>query len=366
MSIQLSEMRSDAPLRLIDKIEAERALIRSIKKLKQEMGKSLVILGHHYQRTGIIDIADHIGDSFGLAQKAAQEREAKNIVFCGVRFMAESAAILCRDDQKVFHPEPEAGCPMADMAPLDSVEKSWSECTTRMNQTLIPVTYMNSHAPLKAFTGKHGGLVCTSSNAELALKWAWKNGEKVLFFPDQHLGRNTGLKMGLDENEMCVYYPSRPGGGLPEDLSRIRLILWNGNCPVHMKFYPRDLMFIRKHYPAAKIAVHPECTKEVVELADYSGSTEGIVKWVAAQPAKSLLYVGTEINLVERLRKTHDDKKIEPLFRSLCPTMYKVNLTQVLQTLEAIKNNEAEEKFVPIHAEIKGHARKALERMLAL
>jgi quinolinate synthase len=359
-------MKPEGSSHLIEKMEAERALIRSIKKLKSEMGKSLVILGHHYQRTGIVDIADHIGDSFGLASKAASEKDAKNILFCGVRFMAESAAILCRDDQKVFHPEPEAGCPMADMAPLDSVEKCWSECASRMTQKIIPVTYMNSHAPLKAFTGKHGGLVCTSSNADLALNWAWKNGEKVLFFPDQHLGRNTGLKMGLSESEMCVYYPSKQGGGLPADLSKVRLILWNGNCPVHMKFYPRDLQYIRNHYPSALIAVHPECTKEVVELADFSGSTEGIVKWVESQPAQSLLYIGTEVNLVERLRLNHRDKKIEPLFRSLCPTMYKVNLGNVLETLKAIVDDRAEDKFVPIHSEMKGHAKQALERMLAL
>jgi quinolinate synthase len=231
---------------------------------------------------------------------------------------------------------------------------------------VVPVTYMNSHAPLKAFTGKNGGLVCTSSNAELALQWAFERGEKLLFFPDQHLGRNTALKMGLSESEMCVYYPSKENGGLPEDLSKIKIILWNGNCPVHMKFYPRDLLFVREQFPKAKIAVHPECTQEVTRLADYVGSTEGIVNWARGLSAGTQLFVGTEINLIERMKRDNPTLKIEPLFRSLCPTMYKVNLEKVKLTLEEILQNSAEEKFVPVTNEIKAQAKLALSRMLSL
>jgi quinolinate synthase len=344
--------------------QSDELLKGEILKEKARLGASTMILGHHYQRAGIIDVADKIGDSFGLAKAAAEAGAVKNIVFCGVRFMAESAAILCRDDQRVYHPEPEAGCPMADMAPMDSVERVWGELTGRADfakRTLVPVTYMNSHAPLKGFTGSHGGLVCTSSNADAALKWAWDRGDTVLFFPDQHLGRNTGIKMGLKPDEMCVYYPSKPMGGI-ESLKGIKLILWNGNCPVHMKFSVRDVNFVKKNWPQALIAVHPECTKEVAELADAVGSTEYLVQYVQSLPAKTQIFVGTEINLIERLKKENPLVKVEALFRSLCPTMYMVDLTKLLRTL---KNLETEE-VVPMPLSIKAPARLALERMLAL
>ena len=323
-----------------------------------------MILGHHYQRAGIVEIADKIGDSFGLAKAAAEAKGVRDIVFCGVRFMAESAAILCRPDQKVFHPEPEAGCPMADMAPMEAVEKAWAELVARpdfQGRKLIPVTYMNSHAPLKGFTGRHGGLVCTSSNARRAMEWAWERGDTLLFFPDQHLGRNTAKVMGLREDEMCVYYPSKPQGGI-ESMDGKRLILWNGHCPVHMKFSARDVRFVKQHFPGCFVAVHPECPQEVVDLADGVGSTEFLVSFVKGLAPKSLVFVATEMNLVERLKREAPHVKVEFLSRSLCPTMYMVDLEKVLRTLRHLDSDEP----VPMPADIREPARVALERMLAL
>ncbi len=323
-----------------------------------------MILGHHYQRHGIVDVVDRIGDSFGLAKAAAENTEAKDIVFCGVRFMAESAAILCRDDQKVFHPEPEAGCPMADMAPMESVELAWKLITSRPDyegRKMIPVTYMNSHAPLKGFTGTYGGLVCTSSNAKQALEWAWARGDLVLFFPDQHLGRNTAKAMGIKDEEMCVWYPSKADGGI-DSLKDKKIILWNGHCPVHMKFTERDVRFVHKNFPGAKVAVHPECPKEVVDLADAVGSTEYLVNYVKSLPPKTQVFVATEINLVDRMKRENPQLRVEFLTRSLCPTMYMVNLEKLLRTLKNLDTEEA----VPMPGEIKMPARDALERMLSL
>lgn len=332
--------------------------------LKRKWGSELMILGHHYQRLGIIDVADKIGDSFGLAKVASEASDVKKIVFCGVRFMAESAAILCREDQEIYHPEPEAGCPMADMAPMESVESAWAELLARpdfQNRKMIPVTYMNSHAPLKAFTGREGGLVCTSSNARRALEWAWARGDTVLFFPDQHLGRNTAKAMGVREDEMCVWYPSKEKGGI-ESLQGKKLVLWNGHCPVHMKFSPRDVHFVKKNFPGCKVVVHPECPQEVVDLADGSGSTEYIVDFVKKLAPGTMVFVATELNLVERLRKENPQLKVEFLSRSLCPTMYMVDLKKVLRTLETFD----EELLVPMGPEIREPAKLALTRMLSL
>lgn len=339
-----------------------------IRDLKAQLGPETLILGHHYQRAGIVELADKLGDSFGLAKAAALETRAKNIVFCGVRFMAESAAILCRDDQRVFHPEPEAGCPMADMAPMDSVEYAWQTLTSRADfsgRTMKPVTYMNSHAPLKGFTGRHHGVVCTSSNAQKTLEWAWSESDLILFFPDAHLGRNTAKAMGLKDEEIVVWYPSRADGGI-ESLRGVKLILWNGHCPVHMKFTLRDVNFIRENFPESKIIVHPECTSDVVQAADAVGSTEFIVKYVQGLPDKTRVFIGTEINLVDRLRKENPKLRIEALFRSLCPTMYKVNLEKLEKTLLSIRDNSPDLEAVPMPPSIKAPARAALEKMLEL
>ncbi len=342
----------------------ERSIQERILDIKKRRGSSLMILGHHYQRHGIVEIADKIGDSFGLAKAAAEAKDVKDIVFCGVRFMAESAAILCRDDQRVFHPEPEAGCPMADMAPMDSVELAWKTLHQRQdfqNRKMLPVTYMNSHAPLKSFTGQNGGLVCTSSNARKSLEWAWAKADTILFFPDQHLGRNTAKAMGVKDHEMAVWYPSKADGGIAS-LDGIKLILWNGHCPVHMKFSARDVLFVRKHFPQAKVIVHPECPQEVVDLADASGSTEFILKYVSALPAGTQVFIATEIHQVERLKLQNPKLKVEFLTRSLCPTMYMVDLEKVLRTLENIETEDP----VPMPEAMKAPARLALERMLAL
>lgn len=341
-------------------------LTQEILKEKEHWGKKLMILGHHYQRANIVDVADHIGDSFGLAKIASQAKDCEYIVFCGVRFMAESAAILCRPDQKVFHPEPEAGCPMADMAPMDAVEEAWKVLTSRPDYTgrkMIPVTYMNSHAPLKGFTGEHGGAVCTSSNATKVLDWALGQGDLVLFFPDQHLGRNTALQMGIKPEEMRVWYPSKPDGGI-DTLEGVKIILWNGNCPVHMKFSARDVRFVKENFPGALVAVHPECTKEVVELADAVGSTEFLANYVKKLPPKTLLFMATEVNMVERMKKENPHVKVEFLTRSLCPTMYMVNENNLLDTLKKLPVDPYREMV--ISDSLRKNARLALERMLAL
>ena len=278
--------------------------------------------------------------------------------------MAESAAILCRDDQRVFHPEPEAGCPMADMAPMDAVQDAWTNLTSRSDYTgrkMVPVTYMNSHAPLKSFTGEYGGAVCTSSNAERVMNWAYTQGDLILFFPDQHLGRNTGRTMGIRDDEMAVWYPSKPNGGI-ESLKGIKLILWNGNCPIHQKFTPRDVRFVKKNFPGSMVAVHPECPEEVVKLADAVGSTEFLVKYVSGLAPGTRVFVGTEINLVDRLKNENPKIKVEALHRSLCPTMYMVDLRKLLRTLENLETEEP----VQMEGTMKHHARLALERMLAL
>jgi len=344
--------------------KSDQELIDLILIEKKKLGSQLMILGHHYQRASIVKLADKIGDSFGLAKAAAEANDVQKIVFCGVRFMAESAAILCRDDQKVYHPEPEAGCPMADMAPMDSVELAWqylSQHPQLKDKKVIPVTYMNSHAPLKSFTGKNGGLVCTSSNAKQALEWAYQNGDVVFFFPDQHLGRNTGKNLGFSEEQMPVWYPSKHQGGI-DNFEKCKMILWNGNCPVHMKFHARDLRFVRKHFPQAKIAVHPECTAEVVALADAVGSTEFLVNYVRGLSAGSQVFVGTEVHLIDRLKAENPKIKIEALFRSLCPTMYMVDLQKLLYCLQTFD----EKLLVPMESVSKAQAKLSLERMLAL
>jgi quinolinate synthase len=360
-----SYLEPNATAEALDPAEEFNAGIKArILEIKKARGSSLMILGHHYQRHGIVEVADKIGDSFGLAKAAAEAGNVKDIVFCGVRFMAESAAILCRDDQKVYHPEPEAGCPMADMAPMESVEASWAylnQLPDLRGRKIIPVTYMNSHAPLKTFTGAHGGLICTSSNAAKAVQWALDRGDVVFFLPDQHLGRNTGKSMGFTEEQMPVWYPSKDDGGIPS-LGTAKMILWNGNCPIHMKFKARDVEFVKKNFPGSLVAVHPECEREVVDLADAVGSTEFLLKYVRELPEKTRVFVATEIHLVDRLRRENPKLRVEMLSRSLCPTMYMVDLEKLLHTLEHFP----EDKLVPMPELMKAPARLALERMLTL
>jgi quinolinate synthase len=341
---------------------SEDELVERILSRKQKLGQDLIILGHHYQRPKITKLSDFVGDSYGLSEKAAKS-QGKNIVFCGVRFMAESAAILCQPNQRVFHPDPDAGCPMADMANMDQVHLAWEKIQswTGGKEKIIPVTYMNSTADLKAFCGERGGIVCTSSNAEKIFNWAYEKGSKIFFFPDEHLGRNTGKKLKIDKAPL--WDPKKPDGGLKaEDVKDARLILWAGHCPVHMEFKARDIKHVRKYFPGCKVVVHPECEKDVVALADASGSTDFIVKYIAAQAPKSVTFVGTEVNLVTRLQQEFPDRKIFKLQRSLCLTMYQINLANLSYTLDHMEDLET----VELPDSVKTNARVALDRMLAV
>lgn len=334
-----------------------------IAHIRKQRGEKLLILAHHYQRGLITTLADTIGDSYGLAKQARERHAAKDIVFCGVRFMAESAAILVRDDQRVIHPEPEAGCPMADMAPLSEVESAWADLSQRLNEKIIPITYMNSHAPLKAFVGKNDGTVCTSSNAEKTFEWAFKRGKRIFFFPDQHLGRNSARKYGLSDTDMVVYHPSRPQGDVAQTaLEQAKVILWNGHCPVHMEFTANDIRRFRRQFPGCKVVVHPECTQEVLELADAAGSTSFIEEYVSKANPGDIIFVGTEITMITRLSLRYTDRKIFRLHRSLCPTMYMINLPNLYYAVDHLDEMPA----VAVDDETKHFANVALSRMLEI
>jgi len=340
------------------------ALMERIQALKLALGPELLILTHHYQRREIVALGDYRGDSFGLSQRAATTREARFIVFCGVHFMAESAAILAQPHQTVQIPDLEAGCRMADMVALEQVEMAWEDLAAIIgSQTMVPIVYMNSEASLKAFCGRRGGLVCTSANARAAMAWGFGRAEKVFFFPDQHLGRNTGNRLGLKPEEMIVWNPDESlGGNRPEDIRRARLILWDGYCHVHTRFQPKHVLKMQEAFPDAKVVVHPECTQEVVALADACGSTGFIANYVSQSPPGSTIIVGTEINLVSRLAMEFPDREVLDLHYSLCPNMFKIDLAKLLWTLE----NLGSVNVVTIPEDIKTEARLALDRMLSL
>ena len=338
---------------------------RRIQERKKELGKRLVILGHHYQRQDVIDFSDFRGDSLGLSQRAAAQTDCEFIVFCGVAFMAESAEILRQDHQKVQHPDPDAGCPLAEMADVVAAQRAWKVVSETVDpERVIPVTYMNSDAELKAFCGNRKGAVCTSSNAPRVFQWALTEGEKVFFFPDEHLGRNTARKLGIPKEKILLWDPfvSPADEDIRNKIRDATLILWKGFCHVHTLFSTDHILDARRKYLGAKIVVHPECNEEVVMMADASGSTEYISRYVEEAPAGSTIVVGTEINLVERLDQEHLDKKVCALARSLCPNMFRVDLANLLWTLDKI----GEVNRVVVDPEIKAGARKALERMLQL
>jgi quinolinate synthase len=339
-------------------------IIEKILTLKRELGDRLLILTHHYQRKEIVDLGDFGGDSFGLSQKAAEDKEAEFIVFCGVHFMAESAEIISQPHQSVQIPTIEAGCWMADMADMETVENAWGELTSITGKgSVIPIVYMNSDAEMKAFCGRHGGAVCTSSNAPTAFHWGFSQREKIFFFPDQHLGRNTGNQMGISPEEMIVWDPEKVlGGNSPESIKKAKVILWDGYCLVHTRFSVDHIRKMRKEFPEAKIVVHPECTEEVVDLADAVGSTSYIVKYVENAPPNSTIIVGTEVNLINRLDLEKPGKRVLDLHFSLCPNMFKINLKNLLWTLE----NIGQVNVVTVPEAIKSEARMALDRMLAL
>jgi quinolinate synthase len=342
----------------------EQELAAAIRARKEALGPELLILTHHYQRREIVALGDFRGDSFGLSRQAAAAGEARFIVFCGVHFMAESAAILAQPHQLVQIPDVNAGCLMADMVDLELVEMAWGELAEVVNtETIVPIVYMNSDASLKAFCGRKGGSVCTSSNARVAIPWGLSRGEKVFFFPDQHLGRNTGNQLGLEPEDMIVWDPERLlGGNHPEDIRRARLILWDGHCHVHTRFQVEHVRSMRESYPHARLVVHPECTEEVVALADASGSTGFIVDYVRQAPPGSTIIIGTEINLVSRLASEFPDRQVLDLHYSLCPNMFKINLEKLWWTLE----NLGEANVVQVPEDIKTEARFALDRMLSL
>jgi quinolinate synthase len=345
-------------------------LVERARAAKRALGDRLFVLGHHYQRDEVIQFADVTGDSFKLAREAAARPEAEYIVFCGVHFMAESADILTTDAQKVILPDLAAGCSMADMAAIAQVEAAWDLLTEiGAADSTVPVTYMNSSAAIKGFVGRHGGVVCTSSNAERALSWAFERGQRVLFLPDQHLGRNTAvLQMGLDADDCVLYDPHKPGGGLTStQLREAKMILWRGHCSVHGRFTRECVDEVRMRVPGVKVLVHPECKFEVVTSADYVGSTEYIIKTINEAPAGSAWAVGTELNLVRRLADAHPDKEIVYLDRTVCycSTMNRIDLPHLVWALEELVAGRVPNQIV-VDADVAAHARVALDRMLAL
>ena len=349
-----------------------RELVERVRLARQRLGSQLIVLGHHYQREDIIQFADVRGDSFKLARWAAHHPEAEYIVFCGVHFMAESADILTGSRQKVMLPNMAAGCSMADMADPDDVFASWDELAeSGLAAGTIPVTYINSAASLKAFCGRHGGIVCTSSNAAAVLRWAFGQGQRVLFFPDQHLGRNTGLKLGIGLEEMPLWDYHRPygdlGGNTLEQLERSRIILWNGHCSVHQRFTVEQIERARREYPGIRVVVHPECRMEVVQAADCDGSTEFIVRQVAESPPGSQWAVGTEINLVHRLAVENPDKLVFCLDPVVCPcsTMYRVHPAYLCWVVEQLAEGRIVNQ-VQVDEETARHAKVALGRMLGV
>ncbi|WP_061299023.1 quinolinate synthase NadA [Herbidospora cretacea] len=346
------------------------ALVERARKAKEALGERLFVLGHHYQRDEVIQFADVTGDSFKLAREAAARPEAEFIVFCGVHFMAESADILTSDAQKVVLPDLAAGCSMADMATFDQVEEAWEALEDAgIAGVTVPVTYMNSSADIKAFCGRHGGAVCTSSNAKKALDWAFEQGEKVLFLPDQHLGRNTAvLEMGLSLDDCVVYNPHRPNGGLTdEQLRNAKMILWRGHCSVHGRFTAENVDDVRAQVPGVNVLVHPECRHEVVTKADYVGSTEYIIKKLEAAPAGSTWAVGTELNLVRRLGAMFPDKRVMFLEKTVCycSTMNRIDLPHLVWALESLVAGQVPNQ-ITVDAETTHWAKVALDRMLAL
>ncbi|GAA1817450.1 quinolinate synthase NadA [Nesterenkonia flava] len=358
----------------------EEDLHERIRAAKEALGEDLVILGHFYQRDEIVQHADFLGDSFQLANAALTKPEARYIVFCGVHFMAETADILSSPEQSVILPNLAAGCSMADMADEDSVEAAWEEIcevygVDPQNVTpdddgklpILPVTYMNSSAALKAFCGRHGGIVCTSSNAETVLEWAFERARRVLFFPDQHLGRNTAKAMGVPLEQMPMWNPRRPlGGNTAEDLQQAKVLLWHGFCSVHRRFSVAQIEKARSEHPGVKVIVHPESPMPVVDAADASGSTDAIRKFVAASSPGDVIAIGTEINMVNRLAAEYPDRTIFCLDPVICPcsTMYRIHPGYLAWVLEDLVQGRVNNQIV-VPETVAAHARVALDRMLA-
>jgi quinolinate synthase len=345
-------------------------LDRRIHQARRKLGKSVMVLGHHYQREEVIKYADFQGDSFLLSQEAASKPEASYIVFCGVHFMAETACILCAPHQKVILPNLTAGCSMADMAPIEDVEDAWDDLQEVLGDHggIVPITYMNSVASIKALCGRNGGAVCTSSNAAKVVEWGFQQGERILFLPDQHLGRNTGVKLGIPLEQMVVWNPFRRlGGNTPEQLRQAKMVLWQGHCSVHTRFTVKQIETARQRYPDVTVLVHPECTMEAVQAADLVGSTEFIRKTINEAPAGSQWAVGTEISLVNRLAINNPDKTIFCLDPVICPcsTMYRIHPAYLAWTVEELAAGRVMNR-VAVDEETAHYARIALDRMLTV
>lgn len=346
------------------------SLVDRAQKARAALGDRALVLGHHYQRDEVIAFADTTGDSFKLAQAAAASPSAEYIIFCGVHFMAESADILTSPAQKVILPDLAAGCSMADMASANQVEECWRVLEKYgVADETIPVTYMNSSAAIKSFTGKNGGTVCTSSNAKRAMSWAMEKGEKILFLPDQHLGRNTAvLGLGLSLDECVLWNPWKPMGGLTEtEIRNAKIILWRGHCSVHGRFSLDSVTEVRSRIAGVKVLVHPECQHDVVAAADVVGSTEMIIKTIEAAPSGSAWAIGTELNLVTRLAKKHTDKTIVFLDKTVCycSTMNRIDLPHLVWIMESLVDGHVANQ-IQVHPEVAKYSRIALERMLAL
>jgi quinolinate synthase len=347
---------------------SEQELDERIARAKAELGSRLVILGHHYQRDEVVKFADYRGDSLKLSQQAASRKEAEYIVFCGVHFMAESADILSADHQVVILPDMNAGCSMADMADLEQVEACWEVLNEAAGGKLVPVTYINSTAAIKAFVGHNGGAVCTSSNARKVMEWALACGEKALFLPDEHLGRNTGYRLGIPLEQMAVWNPHEEVGGLTDQAMRqARIFLWRGHCSVHQRFRSEHVERTRAKYPGIRVIVHPECSWEVCQLADDVGSTEYILKCVVESPPGSQWAVGTEIHLVCRLAKEHPDRFVVSLDDCvcMCSTMFRISPQHLCWVLESLVAGQVVNR-VSVDPETKRWARLALDKMLEI
>ncbi len=349
----------------LDGIELHNRIIEA----KNKLGNRATILGHHYQRDEVIRYADATGDSFKLSQFSATQESSEFFIFCGVHFMAETADILSNDRQKVILPNLTAGCSMADMADIDDVLDCWDDLTDILGaDVVVPITYMNSTASIKALCGRNGGIVCTSSNAVDAFEWAFSKSSKVLFLPDQHLGRNTGVKMGIPVEDMLVWNPNKQlGGHTEEEFQKAKVILWQGHCSVHTRFKLNQVKMARQKYSDIKILVHPECTLEVVDAADMVGSTEYIIKAVSNAPSGSVWGIGTEISLVNRLAQENPDKTVFCLDSVVCPcsTMYRIHPAYLAWVLDQLCNDTVVNQ-ITVEPKMKIQAKRSLDRMLAL
>lgn len=364
--LDIYDIQNDHLPKIQDEL-SDAQVLKEMHQLRKELGDRVVILGHHYQQDDVVDLADYKGDSLQLA-KEASKLDAEYIVFCGVHFMAETADMLTTNQQKVILPDLNAGCSMADMANRLEIDRAWSNITQSTQEKIIPITYINCDAQLKDFVGHHGGAICTSSNAQQIITWALEKGEKLLFFPDQHLGRNTCSQLGISLEDMIVYDPNKQYGGVtPEQIQKAKVILWYGYCSVHQGFNIDQVRQMRKNEPDRTIIVHPECNHDVFRESHMSGSTSHILNTIASAPPKSKWAIGTEINLVGRLANEYPQLDIVSLspYQCLCTTMYRVRPRWLLESLRSIKRNDPI-NIITVPTAIKENALKALDRMLQI